>query len=58
MDIKPILFFFRDLFLDLFGVLESIQFDVNGIHINYSSLVLAFLVIGLIVAVFWKGART
>lgn len=55
---EDIFYFIRDMFMGYLGVLESIVFEVNGIEVNFLSLVVAFLIVGLIVAVFWKGAKT
>lgn len=52
------LLFIRDFFLDLIGLLNSISFTVNGISVSYGGLLFAFLVVGIVVSVFWKGAKT
>ena len=42
----------------LLTVLDNITFQVGDITVSLPSLWFAMLVIGLVITVFWKGART
>ena len=48
----------RDLWVDIFATLEAVQFEVNGMIVSLPALLFAFMVTGIVIAVFWKGART
>lgn len=48
----------RDLFVALIGQLNSISFKIGNISVSYGGLIFAFLVVGIVVSVFWKGAKT
>ena len=48
----------RDLWVDIFATLEAVQFEINGMIVSLPALLFAFMVTGLVIAVFWKGART
>lgn len=50
--------FLRDFFVDLIELLNSISFTVGNISVSYGGLLFAFLVVGIVVSVFWKGAKT
>lgn len=43
---------------DLLQVLDKFSFDINGFSVSLPSVWFAFMVIGLVVTVFWKGAKT
>ena len=42
----------------LFGLLDKVVFEINGVDISLGTLVVSFLLVGLVISVFWKGART
>lgn len=48
----------RDFWVAIFDTLGSVSFEVNGIIVNLSALLFAFMVTGIVISVFWKGART
>lgn len=55
-----ILFFIamiRDIFVDLLGVLDAMIFTVGDVTISYLSVIFGCLILLMILAVFWKGAR-
>ena len=39
-------------------VFESMALEIGPYNVTYGGLIFAFLVIGLTINVFWKGART
>lgn len=49
---------FANLWRRLLGLLDRVQFTVGGYTVSVYSLILAFLVLGIIIGVFWKGAKT
>lgn len=55
MDIA--LQFFVWLHLQFIHVMESIVFQIDGISVNFFQIVVSFIIIFTILAVFWKGAR-
>lgn len=58
MDIGAFVDLFFDIFNSLIGLLSSMTFSVYGIEVNYGAIVFAFLVVGFVVSVYWKGARS
>lgn len=48
----------RDLWIDIFSTLEAVQFEINGMIVSLPALLFAFMVTGIVISVFWKGART
>ena len=42
----------------LIGFISSMTFSVYGIQVNYGAIVFATIVIGFVVSVYWKGARS
>lgn len=50
--------FIRDFFTDLIDLLNSITFNIGNVSVSYGGLIFAFLVVGIVVSVFWKGAKT
>ena len=48
---------YRDRFYDVSRLLDSIVFDIAGIKVSLLGLLLAFLVVGIGISVFWKGGR-
>lgn len=49
---------FANLWRSLLGLLDRVKFTVGGYTVSVYSLILAFLVLGIIIGVFWKGAKT
>lgn len=50
--------FFRDCLADISGMLRSFSFSIGGISVSLLDLFLGFIAMGIIISVFWKGART
>lgn len=40
------------------GFLSSMTISVYGIDVNYAAIIFAFIVIGFVISVYWKGARS
>lgn len=40
------------------GMLDKFSFDLGGINVSIFDLLIGFIGFGLIISVFWKGART
>ncbi len=51
------LLFLRDCLYDLFDYLDRIIFDISGMSVSMLDIWIGFLVIGIIISAFWKGAR-
>lgn len=49
--------FLRDSIADITGMLDSFSFNMGGMNVTLFDLIIGFLAMGLIVAVFWKGSR-
>lgn len=58
LEIKEFFRLIFDMFTKLFNVLNSIVFVINGLRVSFGAMIFAFLVLGLVITVFWKGART
>jgi hypothetical protein len=43
---------------DIFGLLNRFSIQSFGYSASLGSILIAFLVIGFVISVFWKGART
>lgn len=50
--------FFRDSIVTITDMLSSFYFSFGNINVSIFDLLLAFLALGIIISVFWKGART
>lgn len=48
----------RDFWVDLIGLLNSIQIPLGNINVPFGGLIFAFLIVGIVVTVFWKGSKT
>lgn len=48
----------RDFMMDLIGLLNAVSFSIGNTSVSYGGLIFAFLVVGIVVSVFWKGAKT
>lgn len=51
-----ILLFFR-FWQSLFNLMNGIVFDVGGFEVSLGGLNVAFLVLGMVISVFWKGGQ-
>lgn len=50
--------FIRDGIADITGMLDTFKFNLGGIVVTLFDLLLGFIAMGLVIAVFWKGSRT
>lgn len=48
----------RDFWSDILGRLNGVQISIGSIRVPFGGLIFAFLVVGIVVSVFWKGAKT
>lgn len=48
----------RDFWVDLIGLLNSLQIPIGNISVPFGGLIFAFLVVGIVATVFWKGSKT
>lgn len=46
------------LWQDIFAKLETVQLDIGGMNVSLPAILFAFMVTGIVISVFWKGART
>ena len=58
MDLGAFVDLFVSFFSQLFDFLSSMTFSVYGIPVNYGAVLFAVIVIGFVVSVYWKGARS
>lgn len=49
---------FGNFWKSIFNLLNQYSFDFNGISVSLSAIMFVFLVVGLVVTVFWRGAKT
>lgn len=49
--------FFVDMFKSILQTLENCTFEMYGLQVNFAGIVFAFIVIGIVVSVMWKGAK-
>lgn len=47
-----------DFYSRIFNLLFSTTFFLAGLNVSYGAILVAFLVVGFGVSLFWKGART
>ena len=50
--------FIKNSLAQITGMLDKYSFDLGGINVSILDLFIGFLGFGLIISVFWKGART
>lgn len=50
--------FLRDRVVDITDMLNSYNFDIAGISVSILDLIIGFVLMGIVLSVFWKGART
>lgn len=48
---------FIDFYVDIFDLLSRPVFDMGGVSVSIGSLIFIAVVLNIVVAVFWKGAR-
>lgn len=48
----------KDFFVSIFALFDSYTFTVGNFEVSYFALVFALLVIGMVVSIFWRGAKT
>ena len=48
---------FGDFFTDIYNLLNMCVFPVGAVSVRLADLLIAFIVIGFALSVFWKGAR-
>lgn len=49
--------FFVNGFRVIFNTLENCTFEMYGVDVNLAGVIFAFIVIGIVVSVMWKGAK-
>lgn len=49
--------FFVDAFGEVIGLLNSTIFDMYGQSVSLGAILMAFVALGAIISIFWKGAR-
>lgn len=42
----------------LWGLLDSVTFEVNGMTVSYGGMIFALLATGMVISIFWRGAKT
>lgn len=43
---------------DIWTTFDNVLFDVNGLPVSLGGLLICLLIFGLVLSVFWKGAKT
>lgn len=49
--------FFSNMMSSLVSVLDSAKFSLYGFDVSIIGIMVAIIVVGLVISVFWKGAR-
>lgn len=49
--------FLFDMISSLVSVLDTVVFDIYGLRVSYFDLLISFVALCIIVAVFWRGVR-
>lgn len=49
--------FLRDSIAGITGMLDGVSFNMGGMNVTLFDLIIGFIAMGLVVAVFWKGSR-
>lgn len=47
-----------DFWLSIIAVFDNHPFTIGEYEVSYFAIIFAFLVIGFVVSLFWKGARS
>lgn len=42
---------------DLISTLDTVVFDMYGFRVSFWSIILAFILVGIVANVWWKGAK-
>lgn len=50
--------FLRDKIVGITDMLNGFSFEIANINVSLLDLILGFLFMGMIISIFWKGART
>lgn len=50
--------FLRDRLVDITDMLERYHFNISGMDISLLDMLIGIIAMGIIISVFWKGART
>lgn len=48
----------RDSFISLSTMLNAFHFNIAGMSISLLDIMIGFLAMGIVISVFWKGARS
>lgn len=48
----------RDFWVDLIDLLNSIEIQLGNITVPFGGLIFSFLFVGIVITVFWRGAKT
>lgn len=49
--------FFITMWKSLINTLDSVRFDVFGVNASLFQILIGFILLAIVIAVFWKGAR-
>lgn len=49
--------FIRDGLAQITGMLDTVNFNFAGVNVSFFDLLIGFIAMGIIIAVFWKGSR-
>lgn len=50
--------FFVDMWTTLINLLSSVVFEFYGYQVNLMAIIFVVFVIGFVISMFWKGAKT
>lgn len=50
--------FLRDRVVQVTDMLNSFSFEIADISVSLLDLIIGFIIMGIVISVFWKGART
>ncbi len=48
---------FRDRFYDVTRFMDRIKFNLGGYEVSFLGIMIAFIILGMVIAIFWKGGR-
>ena len=48
----------KDFYVGIFAALDIAVLNVSGIQVTYGSILFVVLVVGMVISVFWRGAKT
>lgn len=58
MELGSFIDFMASFFGQIFTFLSSMTFSVYGVSVNYGAIIFAVIVVGFVVSMYWKGARS